>query len=305
MRSAIQTKKLSKTYPNNFTALNEIDLDIKKGDFFALLGSNGAGKTTAIGIISGLITPSSGSIKICGLEQNKNINKVKRKIGLMPQEFNFNPHETNIDILVNSAGYFGINRKDAINRAEELLEKVDLWNWRSDIAKSLSGGMKRRIMLARSLMHNPEIIILDEPTAGIDVESRKSMWDFLKKLNKKGLTIVLTTHYLEEAESMCKNIAILNEGKIVENSSMSGLLKKNKTQIFIFDCIENVSNNIKIKDCDCQVLGKKSLQITMPTSITISDVITKLLLQNISVNNFSVGQNRLEQLFLSVTKKDK
>jgi len=305
MTPAISIKKLTKIYANNLIVLDKINLDIKKGDFFALLGSNGAGKTTAIGIISGLINPSSGYVEICGLNQSKNINKVKRKIGLMPQEFNFNPYEPIIEILVNSAGYFGIDKKIATNHAEKLLKRVDLWDRRLDQPKSLSGGMRRKVMLARSLMHNPEILILDEPTAGIDIESRKSMWDFLKILNKEGLTIVLTTHYLEDAESMCKNIAILDKGRIIENSSMAKLLKKNKNQILILDCIEDISKNIKIKNCDCKVLGEKSLQITIPNSMTISDVITQLLLQNINVHSFSTAQNRLEQLFLSITKKNK
>lgn len=304
MDKAIAIKDLTKVYANKFTALDNINLNIDKGDFFALLGSNGAGKTTAIGIISGLIKYSEGYIEICGLSQNKNINKVKRKIGLMPQEFNFNPYEPIMEILINSAGYFGIDAKEANKKAEELLKNVDLWDKRSDVPKLLSGGMKRKLMLARALMHDPEIIILDEPTAGIDIESRQTMWKFLKKLNKKGLTIVLTTHYLEEAEQMCKNIAILDNGKIIEHSNMRKLLQKNKKQILIFDCIEEVSKNISIENCDCEIISDKSLQITVPNSMTVSEVITQLLAQNINVHSFSTAQNRLEQLFLSITKKD-
>ena len=303
MTHALSTNALSKTYSNGFEALKAVDLKIEKGDFFALLGSNGAGKTTAIGIICGLITSTSGSVEIDGLDQDKNINEVKRKIGLMPQEFNFNPHEPNIEILINQAGYFGINRKEATLRAETLLKKVNLWDRRLEVPQSLSGGMKRRLMLARALMHNPEILILDEPTAGVDVEIRRSMWGFLKQLNQEGLTIILTTHYLEEAESMCRNIAILDEGEIVAQSSMQALLKKAKHQVLIFECVESLSDNIKINHCECEVLDTHTLQITLPASTTISTVITKLLLQNISVANIRSAQNRLENLFLSLTSK--
>ena len=301
---ALSTKALSKTYSNRLEALKAVDLKVKKGDFFALLGSNGAGKTTAIGIICGLIKPTSGSVEINGLDQKQNINKVKRKIGLMPQEYNFNPHEPNIEILINQAGYFGINRKEARVRAEELLTKVNLWERRFEVPQSLSGGMKRRLMLARALMHKPEILILDEPTAGVDVEIRRSIWSFLKQLNKEGVTIILTTHYMEEAESMCRNIAILSEGEIVAQSSMKDLLKKAKHQILILECVESLSENIKIKHCECDVLDEHSLQITLPESMSISDVIARLLLQNVTVAHIRAAQNRLESLFLSLTSKE-
>ena len=268
------------------------------------MGSNGAGKTTASGRICGLSKPTSGSVEINGLDQKQNINKVKRKIGLMPQEYNFNPHEPNIEILINQAGYFGINRKEARVRAEELLKKVNLWERRFEVPQSLSGGMKRRLMLARALMHKPEILILDEPTAGVDVEIRRSIWRFLKQLNKEGVTIILTTHYMEEAESLCRNIAILSEGEIVVQSSMKDLLKKAKHQILILECVESLSENIKIKHCECDVLDEHSLQITLPESMSISDVIAKLLLQNVTVSHIRAAQNRLESLFLSLTSKE-
>ena len=303
MTPALCTKALSKTYSNGFEALKAVDLKVEKGDFFALLGSNGAGKTTAIGIICGLINSSSGFVEVDGLDQRKNVRDVKRKIGLMPQEFNFNPHEPNIEILINQAGYFGINRKDATIRAEELLKKVNLWGRRREVPQSLSGGMKRRLMLARALMHNPDILILDEPTAGVDVEIRRSMWHFLKQLNREGLTIILTTHYLEEAESMCRNIAILDEGEIVAQSSMKALLKKAQHQVLIFECVESLPDTIRIKNCECEILDEYSLQVSLPESTTISDVVTKLFLQNISVANVRLAQNRLENLFLSLTSK--
>ena len=301
---ALSTNELSKTYSNGLEALKAVNLKVEKGDFFALLGSNGAGKTTAIGVICSLIKSTKGSVEIDGLDQRQNLNEVKRKIGLMPQEFNFNPHEPNIEILINQAGYFGMKRSDARVRAEELLKKVHLWDRRFDVPQSLSGGMKRRLMLARALVHKPEILILDEPTAGVDVETRRSMWHFLKQLNQQGLTIILTTHYLEEAESMCRNIAILNEGEIVAQSSMKDLLNKAKHQVLILECVESLSDNITIKNCECEILDEHTLQITLAKSMSISDVITKLLLQNITVSNIRSAQNRLENLFLSLTQKD-
>ena len=220
MPLALSTNHLAKTYSNNLEALKGINLKVEEGDFFALLGSNGAGKTTAIGIISGLLKSTSGEVEINGLNQKNHSNEVKKMIGLMPQEFNFNPHEPNIEILINQAGYFGIPRKDAKLQAELLLKKMELWDRRFDVAQSLSGGMKRRLMLARALIHRPKILILDEPTAGVDVEIRQSMWHYLTQLNDDGMTIILTTHYLEEAESLCRNIAILSNGELVLQLSL-------------------------------------------------------------------------------------
>jgi len=226
MSLALSTENLTKTYSNKLKALKGVNLKVEQGDFFALLGSNGAGKTTAIGIISGLLKSTSGAVQINGLDQKAHANEVKRMIGLMPQEFNFNPHEPNIEILLNQAGYFGISRSEARTQAEVLLKKMELWDRRFDVAQSLSGGMKRRLMLARALMHKPSILILDEPTAGVDVEIRQSMWRYLTQLNNEGMTIILTTHYLEEAEALCRNIAILNNGNLVEQSNMKKLLLK-------------------------------------------------------------------------------
>ena len=241
MPLALSTNHLAKTYSNNLEALKGINLKVEEGDFFALLGSNGAGKTTAIGIISGLLKSTSGEVEINGLNQKNHSNEVKKMIGLMPQEFNFNPHEPNIEILINQAGYFGIPRKDAKLQAELLLKKMELWDRRFDVAQSLSGGMKRRLMLARALIHRPKILILDEPTAGVDVEIRQSMWHYLTQLNDDGMTIILTTHYLEEAESLCRNIAILSNGELVLQSNMKKLLARAKRQVIIIDTIEKVS----------------------------------------------------------------
>ena len=301
MALALSTEKLTKTYSNQLKALVGINLKVEKGDFFALLGSNGAGKTTAIGIICGLLKSTSGSVEINGLDQKKNVNKIKRMIGLMPQEFNFNPHEPNVEILINQAGYFGVPRSEAIIQAEKLLKKMELWDRRFDIAQSLSGGMKRRLMLARALMHKPEILILDEPTAGVDVEIRQSMWVYLKQLNKEGVTIILTTHYLEEAESLCRNIAILDKGELVEQSNMKKLLLKAKHQVLIIESIDKLPENIVVENCDCEILDDHTLQVFQGESTSISDVVVALSAQNINVSHLRSAQNRLEALFLSLT----
>ncbi len=301
MALALSTNNLTKTYSNKLEALKGINLKVEEGDFFALLGSNGAGKTTAIGIISGLLKSSSGEVKINGLDQNEHANEVKKMIGLMPQEFNFNPHEPNMEILINQAGYFGISRSDAKIQAEVLLKKMELWGRRFDVAQSLSGGMKRRLMLARALMHKPRILILDEPTAGVDVEIRQSMWHYLTQLNNEGMTIILTTHYLEEAESLCRNIAILNNGDLVEQTNMKTLLLKAKRQILILDTVEQLKGKISITNCDCEILDDTTLQVSQGENTSISDVISGLSSQNINVVHLRSSQNRLEALFLSLT----
>jgi len=301
MALALSTEKLTKTYSNQLKALIGVNLKVEKGDFFALLGSNGAGKTTAIGIICGLLKSTSGSVEINGLDQKAHVNKIKRMIGLMPQEFNFNPHEPNIEILINQAGYFGIARNEAKIQAEKLLKKMELWDRRFDVAQSLSGGMKRRLMLARALMHNPEILILDEPTAGVDVEIRQSMWLYLKQLNKEGVTIILTTHYLEEAESLCRNIAILDKGELIEQSNMKKLLLKAKHQVLIIESIDELPENITIENCDCEIIDDHTLQVFQGESTSISDVVLALSTQNINVSHLRSAQNRLEALFISLT----
>jgi len=301
MALALSTEKLTKTYSNQLKALIGVNLKVEKGDFFALLGSNGAGKTTAIGIICGLLKSTSGSVEINGLDQKAHVNKIKRMIGLMPQEFNFNPHEPNIEILINQAGYFGISRTEAKIQAEQLLKKMELWDRRFDVAQSLSGGMKRRLMLARALMHEPEILILDEPTAGVDVEIRQSMWLYLKQLNKEGVTIILTTHYLEEAESLCRNIAILDKGELIEQSNMKKLLLKAKHQVLIIESINKLPENIAIENCDCEIIDDHTLQVFQGESTSISDVVLALSAQNINVSHLRSAQNRLEALFLSLT----
>jgi ABC-2 type transport system ATP-binding protein len=298
---ALEIQNLTKIYNNKFQALQGIDLRIQEGDFFALLGSNGAGKTTTINIIAGLLNKTSGDIKAFGMSQNADKNSVKRLVGLMPQEFNFNPFEPIEEILINQAGYYGIDKKTATNRAVELLKEMQLFAKRKEMAKSLSGGMKRRLMLARALMHSPKILILDEPTAGVDVEIRKHLWEFLKKLNNTGTTIILTTHYLEEAEQLCRNIAIIDKGKVIESSPMKTLLAKanNSTiQIETTTAIEQIDLDDIFTKIDTHTLHTE-----IGTHTNVSDIITLLHKKNIQVKTVNNLENRLENLFVALTKK--
>ena len=235
MTIALELQQLKKTYPGGVQALRGIDLQVEAGDFYALLGPNGAGKSTTIGIISSLVNKTSGRVSVFGYDLEKDVVNAKRQLGLVPQEFNFNPFETVQQIVVNQAGYYGVERKEAYIRSEKYLKQLDLWGKRNERARMLSGGMKRRLMIARALMHEPKLLILDEPTAGVDIELRRSMWGFLKDLNDKGTTIILTTHYLEEAEMLCRNIGIIQHGELVENTSMKALLAKLKSETFILD----------------------------------------------------------------------
>jgi ABC-2 type transport system ATP-binding protein len=296
---ALEIQNLTKIYNNKFQALQGIDLRIQEGDFFALLGSNGAGKTTTINIIAGLLNKTSGDIKAFGMSQNVDKNSVKRLVGLMPQEFNFNPFEPIEEILINQAGYYGIDKKTATNRAVELLKEMQLFAKRKEMAKSLSGGMKRRLMLARALMHSPKILILDEPTAGVDVEIRKHLWEFLKKLNNTGTTIILTTHYLEEAEQLCRNIAIIDKGKVIESSPMKTLLAKanNSTiQIETTTAIEQIDLDDIFTKIDTHTLHTE-----IGTHINVSDIIILLHKKNIQVKTINNLENRLENLFIALT----
>lgn len=301
MQIALSIRGLKKTYTNQLTALKEIDLSVNQGDFFALLGSNGAGKTTAIGIICGLLNKTSGEISVLGLNQNTHANDIKHLIGLMPQEFNFNPFEPIEEILINQAGYYGINRAQARANAKGLLKRMQLWDKRYDMAKSLSGGMKRRLMLARALIHKPKILILDEPTAGVDVEIRRSMWAYLKELNQSGMTIILTTHYLEEAESLCRNIAILRQGEVVEQTSMKELLKKVSQQILILESLKTLPEQIDQHGFSVERLDDNALQVVLDENISITQVLQILSDQHIDIDHVRSAQNRLETLFLHLT----
>lgn len=302
MLQALSISNLTKTYSNNMKALSSVNLSVEQGDFFALLGSNGAGKTTMIGIICSLLNKTSGEVLVLGKDQSKHLNEVKRMIGLMPQEFNFNPFEPVEEILVNQAGYYGIDRSSAKAQAEILLKRMELWDKRLDMAKSLSGGMKRRLMLARALIHQPKILILDEPSAGVDVEIRRSMWKFLRELNDQGMTIILTTHYLEEAESLCRNIAILDKGKIVEQTSMKKLLARVSQQVLILESIEQLPDILPTLDFKIERLDAYSIQVSL-NDVNISQALIALSENKIEIEHVRSAQNRLETLFLRLTSK--
>ena len=235
MANALEINNLKKVYGSGVEALRGIDLSVKEGDFYALLGPNGAGKSTTIGIITSLVNKTSGKVKVFGYDLDTDLVRAKQQIGLVPQEFNFNPFETVQQIVVNQAGYYGVSRKEAMKRSEKYLKQSNLWEKRNVRARMLSGGMKRRLMIARALMHEPRLLILDEPTAGVDIELRREMWEFLRELNENGTTIILTTHYLEEAEMLCRNIGIIQSGELIENTSMKELLSKLQFETFIFD----------------------------------------------------------------------
>jgi ABC-2 type transport system ATP-binding protein len=302
MPDALLISNLTKTYANNVQALSKANLRVERGDFFALLGSNGAGKTTMIGIICSLLNQSSGSVEVLGKNQATELNAVKRMIGLMPQEFNFNPFEPIEEILINQAGYHGIERSEAKVRAENLLKRVELWGKRSDMAKSLSGGMKRRLMLARALIHQPKILILDEPSAGVDVEIRRSMWAYLKELNAAGMTIILTTHYLEEAESLCRNIAILDKGKVIEQTSMKKLLARVSQQVLILESSQILPNVLPTLNFTVERLDDYSLQVVLD-GVSISYALNLLSAEGVEIEHVRSTQNRLETLFLRLTSQ--
>ena len=299
--NALNIKNLKKTYKNGVNALKGVDLTVKQGDFFALLGANGAGKSTVIGIICSLVTKSSGLVEVFGRDLDKDSADVRMHIGLVPQEFNFNIFEPVGEILINQAGYYGINRKEATHRAETYLKQLDLWDKRFDMAKELSGGMKRRLMIARALMHRPKLLILDEPTAGVDIEIRHSMWKFLKQVNEAGTTIILTTHYLEEAENLCNNIAIINNGITVEQTQMRSLLDRLHVETFILYLSKATDT---LPDCGehvVRLIDATTLEVDINQQQNISDVFQALQQCDIEVVSMKNKTNRLEQLFISMT----
>ncbi len=299
MLAALKISGLKKTYKGGFQALKGIDLTVKQGDFFALLGPNGAGKSTTIGIITSLVNKTAGSVAVFGHDIDKELETAKSFIGLVPQEFNFNQFESLMKILVNQAGYYGVERPLAIKRAEKYLKQLDLWEKRNDAARMLSGGMKRRLMIARALMHEPQMLILDEPTAGVDIELRRSMWGFLRELNQQGITIILTTHYLEEAEMLCRNIAIIDSGIIVENTDMKSLLAKLDVETFVFDLKPN-SAPTALADLSSRVIDDHTLEVDVKKCQTINSVFTELNKQGIEVLSMRNKSNRLEELFVSL-----
>lgn len=299
MTQALEISNLRKTYKGGFEALKGIDLTVEQGDFFALLGPNGAGKSTTIGIITSLVNKTQGQVKIFGHDIDKELETAKSYIGLVPQEFNFNQFESLMKILVNQAGYYGVDRDTAGQRAEKYLKQLDLWDKRDNAARMLSGGMKRRLMIARALMHEPKVLILDEPTAGVDIELRRSMWDFLREINQQGITIILTTHYLEEAEMLCRNIAIINSGEIVENTDMKSLLAKLDVETFILD-LKLGSPEPNIEGFCSRLTDDHTLEVDVKKSQRINDVFAQLSEQAIDVQSMRNKSNRLEELFVSL-----
>lgn len=299
MLPALEISGLTKIYKGGFQALKGIDLTVKQGDFFALLGPNGAGKSTTIGIITSLVNKTAGKVAVFGHDIDQELEAAKSFIGLVPQEFNFNQFESLMKILVNQAGYYGVERKLAVQRAEKYLKQLNLWEKRNDAARMLSGGMKRRLMIARALMHEPKMLILDEPTAGVDIELRRSMWEFLRELNKQGITIILTTHYLEEAEMLCRNIAIIDSGIIVENTDMKSLLAKLDVETFVFDLKPN-SEPQELVGLSSRVIDSHTIEVDVKKTQTINAVFTELNNQGIEVLSMRNKSNRLEELFVGL-----
>ncbi|MEY3808057.1 MAG: hypothetical protein RI893_1033, partial [Pseudomonadota bacterium] len=297
---ALSLCNLKKIYNNGFVALKGIDLDVEAGDFFALLGPNGAGKSTAIGIISSLVNSTSGSVSIFGHDLKREQGQAKSCIGLVPQEVNFNQFDTVKSIVLNQAGYYGMPRKLALQRTEYCLRQMDLWDKRDTVSRRLSGGMKRRVMIARALVHAPKLLILDEPTAGVDIEIRRSMWKMMQEVNQQGTTIILTTHYLEEAESLCRNIAIINHGLIVENSDMKSLLARLHVEHFVLDLARPIATVPVIEGCQIERVTDLSLTVAVPKEHGLNKLFAQLSAQNIEVLSLKNKTNRLEQLFMDL-----
>ncbi len=298
--NALSISNLKKTYNNGFEALKGIDLEVKPGDFFALLGPNGAGKSTTIGVISSLVNQSSGSVSIFGHDLKTERSLAKSCLGLVPQEVNFNQFDTVKSIVFNQAGYYGTPRKLALQRTEHCLKQMDLWDNRDTISRRLSGGMKRRVMSARAMVHAPRLLILDEPTAGVDIEIRRSMWKMMEEVNQQGTTIILTTHYLEEAESLCRNIAIIDQGRIVENTDMASLLARLHVDHFVLDLAEPLAQAPVIAGYQIERIADKVLDVAVPKEIGLNYLFNQLSEKNIKVVSLKNKSNRLEQLFMSL-----
>lgn len=298
---ALSINKLSKTYRNGFQALKSVSLDIQQGDFFALLGPNGAGKTTTIGIVTSLVTKTAGSVKVFDTDLDDDPEQAKSYIGLVPQEFNFNGFEQVKHILITQAGYYGMPAHEAEPRADELLKQLGLWEKRHSPSRSLSGGMKRRLMIARALVHNPRLLILDEPTAGVDIELRRSMWTFLRKINAAGTTIILTTHYLEEAESLCRNIAIIDKGKIIENTDMKSLLNRLDKEAFILD-LKHPLLHETLDGLDYERLDDTTIEVEISRGESLNSVFEVLSRHAVEVVSMKNKANRLEELFLNLVE---
>jgi ABC-2 type transport system ATP-binding protein len=299
---ALSVRGLTKTYRNGVQALKGIDLDVEEGDFFALLGPNGAGKTTLIGIVTSLVNKSAGAVSVFGHDIDRELDRAKSCIGIVPQEINFNMFESPETIVVNQAGFYGVERGLAHERAEKYLKQLQLWEKRKGIARALSGGMKRRLMIARALMHEPRLLILDEPTAGVDIEIRRSMWEFLREINEQGTTIILTTHYLEEAESLCRNIAIIDGGHIVERDRMSNLLRKLQTETFLLSLRNPIQQAPLLAGYRVALVDDHTLEVEMSKEQSLNDIFSRLSGQGIDVVSMRNKVNRLEEMFMRLVE---
>jgi ABC-2 type transport system ATP-binding protein len=301
--NALSVRELTKTYKNGVQALNGIDLDVEQGDFFALLGPNGAGKTTLIGIITSLVNKTGGKVSVFGHDIDQELEAAKACIGIVPQELNFNQFETPYTIVVNQAGFYGIPRPLARERAEKYLKQLQLWDRRDKMSRGLSGGMKRRLMIARALVHEPRLLILDEPTAGVDIEIRRSMWDFLREINAQGTTIILTTHYLEEAETLCRNIAIINGGHIVERDRMSSLLRRLNTETFVLNLRNSIAAAPQLDGYTLALVDNHTLEVETARGQSLNDVFAQLSALGIEVLSMRNKVNRLEEIFMRLIEK--
>ena len=301
MTLAISIQNLAKTYANGFEALKGISLEVQEGDFFALLGPNGAGKSTTIGVISTLVNKTSGSVEVFGKNVDTHVYETKLDFGVVPQEVNFSLFEKVRDIVMTQAGYYGLPRKLAEQRCEKYLRKLGLWEKRNERSRTLSGGMKRRLMIARALVHEPKLLILDEPTAGVDIELRRSMWEFLTEINNSGTTIILTTHYLEEAEQLCRNIAIIDAGKIVENTSMRKLLNELDSQVYILETTSRIPSgfDLELDNASLEIVDEHCIEVTVSGGLSINEVFGLFTKADIKIDSMRNKTNRLEQLFLS------
>jgi ABC-2 type transport system ATP-binding protein len=299
---ALSIQGLAKTYGNGVRALKGIDLDVEEGDFFALLGPNGAGKTTAIGIISSLVTKTAGRVSVFGHDIDRELWLAKSCIGLVPQEINFNMFEKVFTIVVNQAGFYGIPRGEARTQAEKYLRQLQLWEKRDSIARSLSGGMKRRLMIARALVHEPRLLILDEPTAGVDIEIRRSMWEFLREINARGTTIILTTHYLEEAETLCRNVAIIDHGRIIENDRMGNVIRKLHQETFVLNFRESVTALPELPGYATRQVDDHTMEADVSKEHNLNDLFARLSAAGIEVVSMRNKVNRLEELFMRLVE---
>jgi len=301
---ALSIRGLTKVYGNGFHALKGIDLDVQQGDFFALLGPNGAGKSTTLGVVCSLVQKTAGKVSVFGIDIDKDFARAKNNLGVVPQEFNFNQFEKVEDIILAQAGYYGMSHREAKPRAAELLKDLGLWDKRNGSARALSGGMKRRLMIARALIHRPKLLILDEPTAGVDIELRRSMWDYMRRINREeGTTIILTTHYLEEAESLCRNIAIINHGEIVKNTSVRELLGQLNTETFLLDLAEPVSEVPSLEDFQIEKVDSSQLAVSVKRGQRLNDLFSQLSDLGLTVVSMRNRANRLEEMFVSMVEE--